>query len=127
MGTPFHKRPPGWEARKAEDWYIKELKLISEDLEIFWNNKTKRWVIFQGGDPNRIVENLVHKDSMATIMQQQIGSYRPLDQRLLRKLRVDTFFTRNPGAFEAYLAEDAYAMYTYTERGMQGLIDYLSE
>lgn len=100
--------------KSAPRWFQRELKSIHPDLHAEWNNKTGKWVIFQGDSPNRIVQ---HPKTEAP---------RPLDNRILRKIRVDFFFTKNPKAFEKYLENDAYAMYLYTERGLNGLTDYLA-
>ena len=100
--------------RKPLPGFARDLQLIHPDLKAVWNPKTCRWVILQGKSPRFIVQN------------PKTQAYRPLDNRILRKIRVDYFFTLNPKALDHYLENDAYAMYSYTERGMQGLSDYLS-
>lgn len=94
-------------------WFAKELKLIRYDLEAVYSDQRKRWAIFQGGEINRWVED-------------DNGNARPLDRRVIRKLKVDFFFTVNPDALDPYIDEDAYAMLAYTERGLNGLSDYLA-
>lgn len=96
----------------AQAYFQKELKLIHPDLHAEWLTPAQRWGIFQGKELNRIVETRNHK-------------YRPLDQRVLRKLRLDFFFTINPKALDAYRENDPYVARIYMERGLEGVKDYL--
>ena len=96
----------------APRWFQEELKLIHPDLRAKWLHRAKRWGIYQGKELNRVVETQDHR-------------YRPLDQRALRKLRLDWFFTRNPRALDAYIKKDPLAARAYMERGLDGVKSYL--
>ena len=100
----YDYRPPGWIKR--------ELELIDEGLSVAWGRWIDRWIVYSQGEPSHIVQN-------------PDGSFRQLDQRILRKLRIDKFLTYNADALEAYLDGDAYAMNIYLQRGLTGIQDYL--
>jgi len=100
----YDHRPPGWIKR--------ELQLIDPGLTIAWGKWIDRWIIYSQGEPSHIVQN-------------PDGSFRQLDQRILRKLRIDKLLTYNADALEAYLDGDAYAMNIYLQRGLTGIQDYL--
>jgi len=82
---------------KAPVWFQKELRLIHPDLHAEWLNRARRWAIYQGRNINRIIHN-------------EDDSYRPLDQRALRKLRMDYFFMENPKALERWENNEKYIM-----------------
>lgn len=100
-------------------YFVKELRLINPDLSVAWNNKIKRWCIYNlDGSISHIVQ---HPKTQA---------YRDLDQRILRKLRIDTYFTRNDAALQHYMEsqnpEHARQLRQYLNRGVDGISDYLS-
>jgi len=96
----------------APRWFQKELRLISPELHTEWLPQAQRWGIYQGKVLNRVVENKDHE-------------YKDLDQRTLRKLRLDFFFTLNPKALDAYREKDPYVARAYMERGLDGVKNYL--
>jgi len=98
--------PPGW--------FVRELRTINPDLEVRYLDKSQRWGIFCKGEINRLVEDPVTKEP------------RPLDQRILRKIRVDILLTEHHQALEAYLDNDNRAMRAYVARGILGVTDYLT-
>jgi len=93
-------------------WFVRELELMDAGLTVKWGKFIDRWIIYCQGEPSHIVQN-------------QDGSFRQLDQRILRKLRVDNFLTHNPEALEAYLGDDDYALSMYTHGGFERFRDYL--
>lgn len=93
-------------------WFLRELKLINPSFNVKWLPRIGRWVIMED-------ERLSHH------IQNEDKSFRPLDQRILRKLRVDTFFTKNRKALTEFLNDDPYGLIAYTARGMMGIEDYL--
>jgi hypothetical protein len=95
-------------------WFIKELQLANPDLTVKWNHRTKRWGIH---NPD---------GSLSHLVQNKDGSFRPLDQRILRKIRIDTFFTHNDKALQRFLQEDNYGLRAWMDRGMEGVSDYLA-
>ncbi len=95
------------------DYIKKELKLIDRGLRAEWSDRKKQWMIFMNGEINRWV-------------QDDDRNPRPLDQRLIRKIRVDLKFTKSPKALDAYLENDHFALLAYTERGLYGVSDYLA-
>lgn len=98
----------------APDWFQRELRLIHPGLEARWLKGDKKWAIFQDDQLNRLVEDK-NKNPL------------PLDRRTLRKIEVDFFFTQNPKALEAFLEGDHFALLAHTDRGMEGVIDYITE
>jgi hypothetical protein len=96
------------------EWFSRELRAICPDMEAKYLDKSKRWGIFCNGELNRLVEDPVTKEP------------RPLDQRILRKIRVDVFLTNNSRALDTYLDNDNRAMRAYTARGIVGVTDYLT-
>lgn len=100
---------------KAPNWFRRELKLVNPELSVAWSDKICRWMIYHAdGSPSLIVQN------------PKTRKFYPLDQRILRKLRINLFFTRNPAALERYLEDDGYALLSYVARGLRGVEDYLS-
>ena len=100
---------------EAPRWFRRELNLIDPTLSVCWHNKTCRWIIYhEDGSPSLIVEN------------PKTHQFYPLDNRVLRKLRINTFFTHNPKALDRYIDEDAYALLSWMERGLVGVEDYLA-
>jgi len=97
---------------KPERWFVRDLQLIDPGLTIAWGKWIDRWIIYCQGEPSHIVQN-------------PDGSFRQLDQRILRKLRIDRFLTYNADALEAYLDGDTHAMNIYLQRGLEGIRDYL--
>ena len=100
----YDHRPPGWIKR--------ELELIDPGLTIAWGKWIDRWIIYSQGEPSHIVQN-------------PDGSFRQLDQRILRKLRIDHLLIYSEEALEAYLDGDNYALSKYVQRGLDGVRDYL--
>lgn len=100
---------------EAPRWFRQELNRIDPTLSVRWNHKTCRWIVYhEDGSPSLIVEN------------PRTHEFYPLDNRVLRKLRINVFFTHNPKALNRYLEEDGYALLAYMERGLAGVEDYLS-
>jgi len=97
---------------RPEAWFVKELLFIDLALTVKWGKWVDRWIIYSQDEPSHIVEN-------------SDGTFRPLDQRILRKLRFDHLLTYNDDALEAYLENDAWAMAHYVQRGFEGIRDYL--
>ncbi len=99
----------------APRWFQKELRLIDPGLTVKWCPQSCRWIIY-------------HEDGSPCLINQhpQTKEFYPLDQRILRKLRVNLFFTHNPKAMEKYLEGDGFALLAYMERGIPGVEDYLS-
>jgi hypothetical protein len=100
--------------RRAPAWFKKELGLINPDLTVTWSDRVNRWLI---KNPDGSVSHRV---------QNKDESYRDLDQRILRKIRIDTFFTHNDEALQRFLKQDNIGMRVYLTRGMVGLSDYLA-
>jgi len=96
-------------------WFVRELALIDPSLEVRWNNKIKRWTIYhKDGSPSLIIEHPV------------THQFRPLDQRALRKMRINVLFTHSDPAMVAYTSGDDHALRIWIGRGTVGLSDYLS-
>lgn len=96
-------------------WFAQELRLIDSTLLAVWSHRICRWIILhEEGWPALIVQNPGTKE------------FYPLDQRTLRKLRINKFFTHNPAALERYLVDDGYALLSYVARGLRGVEDHLS-
>ena len=96
-------------------WFVRELALIDPALSVRWNNRIKRWTIYHSdGSPSLIIQHPKTRE------------FRPLDQRTLRKLRVNVFFTHSDPAMVAYNSGDDYALRAFVDRGQAGLEDYLS-
>lgn len=105
--------PPGW--------FTRELRLIDPSLTVKWNNKIKRWCIYHAdGSLSKIVEHPKTK------------AFRDLDQRILRKLRIDIFFTHNDKALALWNSDQREEkevnaeLRQYMTRGLDGISDYLS-
>ena len=99
-------------------WFRKELRLIDPTLTVEWNHGADRWIVYhEDGSPSLRVENPKTK------------AFRDLDQRTLRKLRINIFFTHNNEAMELYLSDNKDAdwyLRSYINRGVDGISDYLS-
>lgn len=59
--------------------FVKDLKNISRDLDVIWSPYLERWCIFYKAQ-NKVTYRV-------TEVQEDDGSYRPLDRRTLDKLR----------------------------------------
>ena len=93
--------------------FTKDLKLINLKFSAKWLPKVQHWAIMEG---NRISHHVQNDDK----------SYRPLDQRILRKLKIDTFFTMSSKALTEYLKDNPEYLAIYMDRGITGLKDYLA-
>lgn len=98
---------------RAQQWFVRELELINPKFTIKWLPRVQHWAVFEG-------ERLSHH------IQNEDKSYRPPDQRTLRKLRVDSFFTENPEALTEYLKDNPELLIVYIARGINGVKDYLA-
>lgn len=96
-------------------WYVKDLRLIDPDLTVAWSNRANRWLIY-------------HRDGSVCLRVEnpKTKAFRDLDQRSLRKLRINIFFTHNAIALDKYLEEDHIGLRSYLDRGLNGISDYLS-
>jgi len=96
-------------------WYVRDLRLIDPGLKVAWNNRVSRWLIH-------------HQDGSVSlrIEHPKTRTFRDLDQRSLRKMRVNIFFTHNAIALDKYLEEDHVGLRSYLARGLNGVSDYLS-
>lgn len=96
-------------------WYVRDLRLIDPGLKVTWSNKAGRWLIY-------------HKDGSVCLRVENptTKTYRDLDQRSLRKIRTNIFFTHNASALDKFLADDHVGLRAYLTRGLYGLSDYLS-
>ncbi len=94
---------------KPENWFKRELNLLSRRCYPFWMNKYKKWFIVHTFhkrvpgiteyDPNSgktfVVEKIVHENE----------KFIPLDGRLLRALRLMTYKEDFYGDLDKYLQE----------------------
>lgn len=95
-------------------WFMRELNIIDPEVTVRFNDRQWRWIAYN--PDGSVYERLENKDK----------SYRPLDVRFLRKLRIDKFFTNNSKAFDALLEQNHYDLRSHITRGKNGVVDYLS-
>lgn len=87
--NPWYWTPNHYAIVKAPDWFMKDVKAVSEDLEVCWNPITERWQVW--------VQAKTPRGWRLLFIHHLDGAYLPLDERLLARLYgIDS--TRNGGA-----------------------------
>ena len=96
------------------NWFLRELRLIDPEITVKFNDRQWKWIAYNAD--GSVYARIENKDK----------SYRPLDGRFLRKLRIDTYFTHDSKAYDALIAEDCHALQVHLQGGRERVIDYLA-
>lgn len=109
----WNENRDGYGGINIPDWaFVKELNRIDPYLFVTWNRAKERWVIYEKGYSTG-------RDHIVGRVEDEDGSYRPLDQRATNQLRkVRWLWNQGIAEFARHLEKEETALQLQQEKAM---------